>query len=143
MKLIAFCDPSDLTFHDILRSVDYGDDSRFAAFSDPEEFKEAVRKNIVPRPVIIFSASDQSQLHHITEIKEYIADTILLLIVPDEDCYHDIQKEGSLRPRYVFYRNDDRHLLSAMLNKLNKRQRPQPGHFPKAFPMKISLTTTY
>ena len=123
MKLIAFTDPADFTLYNILNPMKDLDSSLILTFSKPEDFKNAVRKNVTPKPVIIFSASDISSLSHLIDIKEYLADTILLLIVPNEEYYQTIQNNGDLYPRYVFYREDDWQLLVAILDKIKSRQK--------------------
>ncbi|RJP82464.1 MAG: hypothetical protein C4522_03170 [Desulfobacteraceae bacterium] len=122
MKIILYSQSSD----DYLKKNLHLDDARSRLIKicnckRIEEFKEAVRVNTEPKPVIIFSATEASLLHHIVEVRKYIADAVLLLVLPnDDDCGKD-HLERLLYPRYIFYREDDPQILSAMLHKIIDR----------------------
>lgn len=121
MQVIVFSAADDRTLFDVFSRLEYHDGGKIQFLTKPSDFKEAVRKNIAPKPVIVFSASDRSSYHHLSEIKKYITDSILLLIVPNEAFYQDLQKEMIIYPRYIFYQEDDRHLMMAMLNNMIKK----------------------
>lgn len=132
MKIITYSDTSNHHLQTILKSaaVSYG--TQILAFRDVDGFTEAIRINIAPRPVIVFSASDQSAFRHLSKIRQYIADTIFFLMVPDETHFQIFQEQVSIYPRYVFYQEDDQRLLLAILNKLLKKKNhnanfSQPG----------------
>jgi len=118
MKLIAFSDSPDLNFFKTLYSVAHTHITQILTFVKPADFIEAVRTNISPKPVIVFSGSNRSSFYHLSEIQEYIVDAVLLLIVPNEEVYQAFQNKVPLYPRYIFFKEDEQALLSAILDKL-------------------------
>ncbi|MFH2065185.1 MAG: hypothetical protein ABIK15_08315 [Pseudomonadota bacterium] len=101
--------------------VQSGPDKVFTCFTT-EDFMEAVRRNTEPKPVIIFDAVDTDSLKCLNDIKKFISDSLLFVIVADENTYQKAQTVFSLYPRSILFRDDDPKVLSAMLGKLcNKK----------------------
>ncbi|MFZ5571789.1 MAG: hypothetical protein ACOZF0_15415 [Thermodesulfobacteriota bacterium] len=121
MKIIAFSETADAPFFGILKTFERADKCQVLRFCTAKDFKEAVRTNIAPKPVILFSAVERSQFRHLQDIRDYLFDSILLLIVPNEEHYQSFQKESAIYPRYVFYKEDEQQLLPSVLTKLGEK----------------------
>lgn len=122
MKIIIYSDSSNHHIRTVLDSAKLSYASQISFFRDVSSFAEAVRTNTDPRPVVVFSASDRSAFRHLSEIRQYIADTIFFLMVPDEAHFQGFEEETSIYPRYVFYQEDDQQLLLAILNNLLEKK---------------------
>lgn len=118
MKIIALIRPSDIAYKKMLDSVIQSKSDHVSTFFNAGDFKEAVRKNIIPKPIIIFSVPENNSVGHLMEIRKFVTDSILFLIVPNGSSYLRFQKKLSIYPRYIFCRDHDDQLFSSILKKM-------------------------